>query len=91
MKSKRNTYKAVLVHGRRYSVLSANSEEEVVFKRGKGVPISAELKCLLETNAVDQITFERRPGQECIEERCKFRFDPIAETDTELSSDKEAQ
>ena len=86
-----NPYIATLLYGRRYSVLSPNSEEELVFKRGKGVAISAEMKRSLEINAVDQITFFKRPGEREIVMRCKFQFDPISETAAEVSSNMGAQ
>ncbi|MDI3335090.1 hypothetical protein QKW60_01610 [Defluviimonas aestuarii] len=81
MSSELTTHLATLVHGMRYAVLNwPNPGVETVFKRGDGVPISAEMKQYLEANAVDQFAVDDGYGERTYRTRCKFHFTPITET-----------
>lgn len=71
------TYIATLNNGHRYAVLWPNSGGEIVFTKGKGVQISAEMKPYLETSAVDQLMVDEGYGERSYRTRCKFSFEPI--------------
>lgn len=60
-------FHATLKRGKRYSLAKRN----ILFERGKSVPVSAEVKAYLEKNAIFSLKDE---AGRVIETRCSFEF-----------------
>lgn len=76
-------YTATLVSGLNYTQIVPNEKDpykptELVFKKGEPKVISAEVKALLEINAMENVGVTIA-GRTTAEQRSKFEFKPVRE------------